>query len=159
MQKILKALHKSCQTDKGEDDMKKGTQLLEVGRGAWRGGPLPSPGGASSVQESSRSQPSHSFSVGPCGSAHEKRPSPSPPLHSGVRRGDPALHRDAQHKKAEGAFSALASSSCGPSGAVSHIGTTPVSDSSDGLHVSRRGPSGYRSPGLCGLFFSIELPL
>jgi len=28
--KVLKELHKSCQTDDGEDDLKKGTQLLEV---------------------------------------------------------------------------------------------------------------------------------
>lgn len=28
--KVLKELHKSCQTDEGEDDLKKGTQLLEV---------------------------------------------------------------------------------------------------------------------------------
>ena len=28
--KILKQLHQSCQTDEGEDDLKKGTQLLEV---------------------------------------------------------------------------------------------------------------------------------
>jgi len=30
LQKILKQLHNSCQTDDGEDDMKKGTQLLEI---------------------------------------------------------------------------------------------------------------------------------
>ncbi|XP_037080517.1 COP9 signalosome complex subunit 2-like [Pollicipes pollicipes] len=30
LQKILKQLHLSCQTDAGEDDMKKGTQLLEI---------------------------------------------------------------------------------------------------------------------------------
>lgn len=30
MAKVLKELHKSCQTDDGEDDLKKGTQLLEV---------------------------------------------------------------------------------------------------------------------------------
>lgn len=30
LSKILKQLHLSCQTEKGEDDMKKGTQLLEV---------------------------------------------------------------------------------------------------------------------------------
>lgn len=30
LQKILKQLHASCQTDDGEDDMKKGTQLLEI---------------------------------------------------------------------------------------------------------------------------------
>lgn len=28
--KILKQLHQSCQTDDGEDDLKKGTQLLEI---------------------------------------------------------------------------------------------------------------------------------
>ncbi|KAJ9589283.1 hypothetical protein L9F63_017528, partial [Diploptera punctata] len=28
--KILKQLHQSCQTDEGEDDLKKGTQLLEI---------------------------------------------------------------------------------------------------------------------------------
>ncbi|XP_035912868.1 COP9 signalosome complex subunit 2 [Anopheles stephensi] len=30
LQKILKQLHQSCQTDDGEDDLKKGTQLLEI---------------------------------------------------------------------------------------------------------------------------------
>ncbi|XP_011189326.1 PREDICTED: COP9 signalosome complex subunit 2 [Bactrocera latifrons] len=30
LQKILKQLHLSCQTDDGEDDLKKGTQLLEI---------------------------------------------------------------------------------------------------------------------------------
>ncbi|VDI27656.1 COP9 signalosome complex subunit 2, partial [Mytilus galloprovincialis] len=30
LQKILKQLHQSCQTDEGEDDLKKGTQLLEI---------------------------------------------------------------------------------------------------------------------------------
>merc|ERR1712004_272216 len=30
LQRILKQLHASCQTDEGEDDLKKGTQLLEV---------------------------------------------------------------------------------------------------------------------------------
>ncbi|KAH8402922.1 hypothetical protein KR222_000382 [Zaprionus bogoriensis] len=30
LQKILKQLHSSCQTDDGEDDLKKGTQLLEI---------------------------------------------------------------------------------------------------------------------------------
>lgn len=30
LQKILRQLHHSCQTDEGEDDMKKGTQLLEI---------------------------------------------------------------------------------------------------------------------------------
>ncbi|KAK3098879.1 hypothetical protein FSP39_023925 [Pinctada imbricata] len=30
LQKILKQLHLSCQTDEGEDDLKKGTQLLEI---------------------------------------------------------------------------------------------------------------------------------
>lgn len=30
LQKILKQLHASCQTDEGEDDLKKGTQLLEI---------------------------------------------------------------------------------------------------------------------------------
>ncbi|XP_064607751.1 COP9 signalosome complex subunit 2 [Liolophura sinensis] len=30
LQKILKQLHISCQTDEGEDDLKKGTQLLEI---------------------------------------------------------------------------------------------------------------------------------
>ena len=28
--KILKQLHQSCQTETGEDDIKKGTQLLEI---------------------------------------------------------------------------------------------------------------------------------
>jgi len=28
--KILKQLHQSCQTDEGTDDLKKGTQLLEI---------------------------------------------------------------------------------------------------------------------------------
>ena len=28
--KILCQLHQSCQTDDGEDDLKKGTQLLEI---------------------------------------------------------------------------------------------------------------------------------
>ncbi|XP_029943881.1 COP9 signalosome complex subunit 2 isoform X1 [Salarias fasciatus] len=30
LQKILRQLHQSCQTDDGEDDLKKGTQLLEI---------------------------------------------------------------------------------------------------------------------------------
>ncbi|XP_052865313.1 COP9 signalosome complex subunit 2 [Anopheles cruzii] len=30
LQRILKQLHQSCQTDDGEDDLKKGTQLLEI---------------------------------------------------------------------------------------------------------------------------------
>lgn len=30
LQKILKQLHQSCQTEEGEDDLKKGTQLLEI---------------------------------------------------------------------------------------------------------------------------------
>jgi len=30
LQRILKQLHASCQTDEGEDDLKKGTQLLEI---------------------------------------------------------------------------------------------------------------------------------
>ncbi|XP_064100893.1 COP9 signalosome complex subunit 2-like [Macrobrachium nipponense] len=30
LSKILKQLHQSCQTDEGEDDLKKGTQLLEI---------------------------------------------------------------------------------------------------------------------------------
>ncbi|KAL5282063.1 COPS2 family protein [Megaselia abdita] len=30
LQKILKQLHQSCQTDDGEDDLRKGTQLLEI---------------------------------------------------------------------------------------------------------------------------------
>lgn len=30
LNRVLKELHKSCQTDEGEDDLKKGTQLLEV---------------------------------------------------------------------------------------------------------------------------------
>lgn len=30
LSKILKQLRQSCQTDEGEDDLKKGTQLLEI---------------------------------------------------------------------------------------------------------------------------------
>ena len=30
LSKVLKQLHASCQTDEGEDDLKKGTQLLEI---------------------------------------------------------------------------------------------------------------------------------
>ena len=30
MQRIIRELHRSCQNDDGSDDLKKGTQLLEV---------------------------------------------------------------------------------------------------------------------------------
>ena len=30
--RIIRQLHQSCQTEEGVDDVKKGTQLLEVGR-------------------------------------------------------------------------------------------------------------------------------